>query len=153
MKVNNFIVVKPDGSTKQKGKFISDEKDLTLNKNKSYMCVPKALIEYFINDTPIIETLKANKNIFDFCAGKRAKKTPTSSKVVFEITRMSEGIIETEQLSKTLRYYVSNKGGILEKVLYNEGGVPFRREMVEACPMRGKQYNVVPFNKYQKKHR
>lgn len=149
--VNNFIVVKSDGKTKEKGKFISDEADLTLNKNKSYMCVPKALKEYFLNDTPIIDTLKANKNIFDFCAGKRAKKTPTSSKVIFELTTVENGEVIVQPLSKTLRYYVSNSGGILEKVLYNDQNQPFRREMVEACPMKGKQYNIVPFNKYKRK--
>jgi hypothetical protein len=149
--VNNFMVIKPDGYTKEKGKFISDEKDLTLNKNKSYMCVPKALKEYYINGVPIIETLKANGNIFDFCAGKRAKKTPGSSKVTFELTTMVKGDPIVEPLSKTLRYYISNKGGLLEKVFYDEFNEPYKREMVEACPITGDYYRSVPFNKYVEK--
>ena len=146
--VNNFIVIKQDGKTKEKGKFISDEKELTLNKNKSFMCVPKALKEYFTNGTPIIDSLKANDNIFDFCAGKRAKKTPKADSVNFELTEIIDGEVIVKKLSKTIRYYVSNEGLLLQKVSYDEQGNSFKKEMVEAHPIKGMYYKIQMFNKF-----
>lgn len=87
---------------KLKGRF---EIDKALHKNKSYRIKPIAIYNYFVHNIPFEETIKSNKNIYDFCAGIRAKKN-------WELvqTCSNKGNITEEKLQKTVRYYISNSG-------------------------------------------
>jgi len=69
--VNNYIAVKPDGKIKEKGCF-ETKKDW--HKDNSYMVVPKAVLEYFVNGTPVMEFFKKHDNILDFCGRYKATK-------------------------------------------------------------------------------
>ncbi len=69
--VNNYIAVNKKGKYKCKGRF--EFENLALHKNKSFLIIPKAIFNYFINDIPPEKYLLENRNIFDYCGGVKAK--------------------------------------------------------------------------------
>ena len=69
--VNNYIAVYKNGKTKCKGFFEYD--NLALHKNKSFLVIKKAVYEYFVNNIMPEHYIKTNTNIYDFCAGVKAK--------------------------------------------------------------------------------
>ena len=69
--VNNYIAVGTDGKVKEKGCF-ETKKDW--HKDNSFMVVPLAVRNYFVDNTPIEETLVKHKNIYDFCGRYKAGK-------------------------------------------------------------------------------
>lgn len=107
--VNNYIAVNKAGKYKCKGRF--EFEDLALHKNKSFLIVPKAIFNYFVNDIPPERFLMENKNIFDYCGGVKIK-----GDWKFMQTCVVDGHIVHEPLQKTIRYYVSEKGCKIIKV-------------------------------------
>lgn len=107
--VNNYIAEYVDGKTKCKGRFewedLQNHKVTHLYKNKSHLIVAKALFNYFINDVPPERYLSENRNIYDYCAGIRAK----GDWKFIQSCYTPQGMIEKE-LQPTLRYYVSTEG-------------------------------------------
>lgn len=134
--VNNYIGVFKNGKTKCKGRF--EYENLALHKNKSMLIIPRAIYDYFIKGTPPEETIMNNTNIFDYCAGVKAK-----SDWVFEEVINTKGEISRNQLSKVVRYYVSNKGNRIVKRNILDG----REISVEAGVTR----KLTTFNKYVEK--
>ena len=90
-------------ATKCKGRF--EFNDLALHKNKSFLIIPKAIYYYFVHDVQPEHYLRDNQNIFDYCAGVKAK-----GDWVFIETCYSKFEKIESQLQKIVRYYVSNKG-------------------------------------------
>lgn len=89
--------------TKCKGRF--DFQDLDLHKNKSFLVNRQGVFNYFVHGISPEETLEGNRNIFDYCAGTRARRPWT-----FKVQRVEDGEVIEEELQKTLRYYVSQDG-------------------------------------------
>lgn len=106
--VNNYIAVYDTGDVKCKGRF--EFKDLPFHKNKSFLIVPKALYAYFIDGVNPVDFLKANRNIFDYCAGAKLK-----GDWYFIERRIENGIYEENKLQKLIRYFMSDKGTKLIK--------------------------------------
>tara|TARA_R110001592_G_scaffold96907_3_gene277900 strand:- start:11252 stop:13159 length:1908 start_codon:yes stop_codon:yes gene_type:complete len=140
--VNNYIALKEgkDFKTKAIGRFVFE--DLPLHKNKSFLCVRKAMYDYFIFGKDPEQSIKENTNIFDFCGGVKAK----GDWKFFE-----ESVVNTVHqktpLQKTVRYYISNRGSKTVKIHSIDGRVA----QVEA----GKwlqtmfiNYIKKPFNEY-----
>jgi hypothetical protein len=100
---------------KCKGRF---EVDKPLHKNKSYRINRIAYYNYFVHGVEPEITIAQNQNIFDYCAGVRAK-----GEWKFVATCLEDGSIIDNKLPKTLRYYVSTKGCKLRK-LKEEWAVP-----------------------------
>jgi len=101
------IVKKEDGKayhakTKCKGRF---EFPKALHKNKSYQVVSKALYHYFLNGVEPEDYIKSNRNIFEYCAGVRIK-----GNWQFKQTCVINGDVTSEDMQKTIRYYVSKQG-------------------------------------------
>jgi hypothetical protein len=146
--VNNYIWDFGDYQ-KLKGAYEIDKKvgnELILNKNSSKRIVPIAAKEYFINGTPVEETITNHKDIFDFYIAQKANKNegwyfkyqvnPSTAK--FPLNQV-----------KVLRYYVSTKGGIIWKC--NTDG---REAYVEAWPSakerkQGKHWKLRLSNKHR----
>ena len=101
--VNNYIAVNKAGKYKCKGRF--EFEDLALHKNKSFLIIPKAIFNYFINNIPPEKYLAENKNIFDYCAGIKTKSDWNFVAMCHE-----DGNVTTTKLQKIVRYYISNKG-------------------------------------------
>lgn len=116
-----------------------------MHKNKSHSIIPLAVYEYWVNNIPVEQTIKNHKNIYDFCAGVRAKKTDKKGKSHFELHSINGSKLVKEKLSKTVRYFISNKGKYLIKAWENGD-----TEQVEAPMKKGnmfKEWKVTYFNK------
>lgn len=94
--------------TKLKGRF---EINKALHKNNSYRIKRIALYNYFVHNKSIDDSLKENKNIFDFLAGVRVNKGWK-----FYQTCIQEGDVIDETLQKTIRYFIGKKGCKILKV-------------------------------------
>ena len=111
--VNNYLAQYESGECKHKGLF---EIDKELHKDPSMKIVPIALYNYFIKNIPIMDTLKNHNNIYDFCLRLKVNK---GWNVIYK--SISDDLkISNKQLSKHVRYYVSNSGGALYKKNYND---------------------------------
>ena len=110
--VNNYLAQYESGDCKYKGLF---EIDKELHKDPSMKIVPITLYNYFIKNIPILDTLKNHNNIYDFCLRLKVNK---GWNVIYK--SISDDLkISNKQLSKHVRYYVSNLGGALYKKNYN----------------------------------
>lgn len=142
--VNNYISIDTKGKTKLKGKY--EFENIPLHKNKSHSIISKAVYEYWVNNIPVEETIKNHRNIFDFCAGVRAKKSEKKGYSHYEIHSVNKGEVFKQKLSKTVRYFISKKGGTLIKVYETSDW-----EHVEAPIRKGvkliKDWKVTYFNK------
>ena len=113
--VNNYIGVYTD-STKEnehiklKGDF---EVDKEFHKDPSMRIVPLAVKNYFVYGTPIEETIKNNRDIFNFCM---QLKTNSSSNAFFR--HLVDGELVDEPLHRMTRYLIGkgkNSGILLKK--------------------------------------
>ena len=142
--VNNYISINTKDKAKCKGKY--EYQNIPLHKNKSYGIIAKAVHDYWVNGTFIEETIKNHDNIFDFCAGVKASWSEKKGKSSYELFKVENREIKVQKLSKTVRYFISNKGGTLIKK-YQDGSF----EQVEAPVANGKkihkEWKVTYFNK------
>lgn len=107
--VNNYSAQYTiDNKIKHKGAF---EIDKELHKDPSMRIIPIALEKYFFEGIPIITTLKSHKNIYDFCL---RLKIVSGFKGIYRYIG-PEGKVIDKPLSKNIRYFISNSGGILLK--------------------------------------
>ena len=110
--VNNYLAVYND-STKEhehiklKGDF---EIDKEFHKDPSMRIVPLAIKDYFVYNIPIKDTIKNNRDIFNFCM-----RLKTNSKSTPYFKYLSNGQIEKKKLDRTTRYIVTNSGGTIYK--------------------------------------
>ena len=88
--------------TKAKGRF---EIDKPLHKNNSYRIKRIAFYNFFVHNKSIEESLSENNNIFDWMAGVRLNSGWT-----FKQTCVTDGDLLNEELQKTVRYFIANKG-------------------------------------------
>ena len=109
--VNSYLTVKRGGSSKFKGRmnpkmFLED-----LSKGYNSPIVAKCVTEYFINGTPVMETLRNAKSILDFCRTQNV-----NHKYRLEFTHAVDGKIRTDVVQRNTRFYISSTGGTLMKV-------------------------------------
>ena len=109
--VNSYLTVKRGGSSKFKGRmnpkmFLED-----LSKGYNSPIVAKCVTEYFINGTPVMETLRNAKSILDFCRTQNV-----NHKYKLEFTHVVDGKIRTDVVQRNTRFYISSTGGTLMKV-------------------------------------
>jgi len=142
--VNDYLVIKKDGTLKYKGDFVIDN---LLHKNKSRRIVPLALKAYYVDNIKLEKFIKEHKDIFDFCCCVRADSTMS-----LHILRDMKYIKQ----QKTCRYYIANTKDVLlkrmkpnpNKKVKNQldifGGIDdgTRENQIEAG------YNIQIFNKY-----
>ena len=109
--VNSYLTVKRGGGSKFKGRmnpkmFLED-----LSKGYNSPIVAKCVTEYFINGTPVMETLRNAKSILDFCRTQNV-----NHKYRLEFTHVVDGKIVTDIVQRNTRFYISSTGGTLMKV-------------------------------------
>lgn len=141
--VNSYLAIYTNGKIKSKGRY--EYKNIPLHKNKSYAIIPYAIHQYFVQGIPVRETIQNHTNIFDFCAGIRAKQSDKKGKAYFELRSVANREVVRKKLSKTVRYYISKQGAHLYK-MYEDGS----QEHVEAPLNLGKNkkaWKVTYFNK------
>ena len=109
--VNSYLTIKRGGNNKFKGRmnpkmFLED-----LSKGYNSPIVAKCVTEYFINGTPVMETLRNAKSILDFCRTQNV-----NHKYRLEFTHVVDGKIRTDVVQRNTRFYISSTGGTLMKV-------------------------------------
>lgn len=114
--VNNYISEYADGYLKYKGLF---EIDKELHKDPSMRIVPIALRDYFIKNISVEETIRNHKDIYDFCL--RLKTDSRFIPTYNYLDKDDNFKYKTRKLSRTTRYYISNKGGSLLKLKNHSG--------------------------------
>jgi len=95
--------------TKAKGRFDIHKE---LHKNHSFLVVSKALFNYFVHGIDPKKTVYGNKNILDFCGQTRGRGI---WKFKQQYVNSNREVVE-DDLQKTLRYFISNKGGKILKI-------------------------------------
>jgi hypothetical protein len=107
--VNDYLAIYTDitKEPKRKGEFLLEPE---LHKGWFAPIISKSVNNYLINGTPIMDTLLNHRDIYDFCISVK-----TGASYDKELHTITDGIFEIKNLSTTLRYYVSNKGGALLK--------------------------------------
>jgi hypothetical protein len=116
--VNNYLVIKPDGTTKAKGDLNKDNliqptPMMGLMKKFAYPVVTQAIHEFFVNGTDPRTTISQNRDPLDFCISQKVGKT--FSRVTFE--QIIGLTIHSSDSQRTNRYLVSQPryGGSLFK--------------------------------------
>jgi hypothetical protein len=135
--VNDYIAIMPDGYVKKKGDFLTD---FELHKNKSARIVPIALEKYYVDGTPVRETILNHKNLYDFCIRKNASKD-------FHYEGVDPITNKETMYNKLIRYYVSNKGEKIYKVKNKDSqSRAAKRSQVEAGEWVCKVCNLLERN-------
>lgn len=109
--VNSYLTVKTDGKKKFKGRMNPKMYLEDLSKGYNSPIVAKAVTEYFINGTPVMETLRNSKSILDFCRTQNVNR-----KYYIEYTYVVDHKMVVEEVQRNTRFYVSLTGGSLMKV-------------------------------------
>jgi hypothetical protein len=102
--INNYISVTTDGKVKQKGIF---ETNKPAKKGFDKPIVALAVNNYFLNGTPIHNTIHEHRDIYDFCMAQKIGST---------YSRVEYHKDNIEEVQRSLRYYASDKGGELYKI-------------------------------------
>lgn len=72
--------------------------------------VAKAVYEFFVNNTPVMTTLRNHKNILDFC---KTQNVGRQYDVVYD--KVVNGQIVTVESQRHVRFYVATNGVIIQK--------------------------------------
>lgn len=141
--VNNYLAFYTNGKYKAKGR--CEFENIPLHKNKSFAIIPRAFYEYHKNNVEPVDFITNHNNIYDFCAGVKSKRSDIKGGNWYQLHWVEKGEYKTKKLSKTVRYYVSNKGCTLIK--HSEDG---SQSHVEAPIRKGnkilKDWKVTYFN-------
>jgi len=108
--INNYISIKTDDTTKEKGEFLQPDKK-TLMQGYDKPIVSIALRKYFLEGINIVDFIKNHKDIYDFCIAKKIDKKFENQ--YHHVNGNREPKIDI--LQKSVRYYVSTRGGSLYK--------------------------------------
>ena len=123
--INNYFIEEINGKTDAKGALNEFMYIKDLSKGYDMPIVARAVVNYF-KGIPILETLYASNNILDFCKTQNVGRQ-------FHVEFSENG--NTTILQRNVRFYVTNKGGIIEKVNDNT------KQRNNMCA--GKQVNVI----------
>lgn len=108
--VNDYFAVWENGEFEAKGALYDKQYIKDLKKGYDMPIVAKAVYEYFVNNTPIMETFKNHTDILDFC---KTQNVGRQFDVVYSKVENGEVVEVTSQ--RHVRFYVSNKGVIIRK--------------------------------------
>lgn len=103
--VNNYCAEELEGKIDYKGDLNPYLYKENLQKGYNAPIVAKAVIEYFLHNKPVLESLYECNDILDFCKTQNIGK---KYEAVFVKTK-------EEQIQRNVRFYVSNNGGYLFK--------------------------------------
>lgn len=108
--INNYFDIQTDNSIEFKGALDPKQYIKDLKNGYDMPIVAKAVFEYFVNNTPIMETLHNHTDILDFCKTQNVGK---QFDVVYD--KVENGKFKTIVSQRHVRFYVSTKGIIITK--------------------------------------
>ena len=108
--INTYVIKEINEKISYKGALNPKMYAVDLQKGYDMPIVAQAVVNYFLYNKPVLETLYECKNILDFCKTQNVGK-----QFHVEITKGTN----SEILQRNVRFYVSNKGSVIEKVNNN----------------------------------
>ena len=108
--INNYLDKQIDDKLEYKGALDPKQYIKDLKKGYDMPIVAIAVSNYFLNNIPIMDTLRNHKDILDFCKTQNVGK---QFDVVYD--KVENGKIVTVHSQRHVRFYVSNKGIIIQK--------------------------------------
>lgn len=105
--INNYIIEEINGKVGYKGAMNPLMYSVDLQKGYSMPVVAQAVSNYFLLNKPVLESLYDCKNILDFCITQNVGHQ-------FHVEFSIDG--KRNILQRNVRFYVTNKGGTIEKV-------------------------------------
>ena len=109
--INNYVIEELNGKVSYKGALNPFMYSVDLQKGYDMPIVAQAVVNYFLYNKPVMETFYKCTNILDFCKTQNVGK---QFRMIFTIDN------KIENLQENVRFYVSNKGGKIEKVHIHE---------------------------------
>lgn len=97
--INNYLAVKQNGKTKQKGWFVTDP---VLENSRDFLIIPKAMEAHLTGVKNYRDFIAEHTDIFDFCAS-------------YKIAKKYKVFWWGKQVQNLNRFYPSNKGAYLYK--------------------------------------
>lgn len=108
--INNYLDRQTNGKIEYKGALDPKQYIKDLKKGYDMPIVAIAVSNYFLNNIPIMDTLRNHKDILDFCKTQNVGK---QFDVVYD--KVENRKIITVHSQRHVRFYVSNKGIIIQK--------------------------------------
>lgn len=105
--INNYVIEELNGKVSYKGALNPTMYAVDLQKGYDEPVVAQAVVNYFLKGKPILESLYECTNILDFCKTQNVNRN-------FRVEYSIGG--KHIPMQQNNRYYVTNKGGILEKI-------------------------------------
>lgn len=144
--INNYIVEEINGKITYKGALHPKMYAIDLSKGYDMPIVAQAVSNYFLYNKPILETLYESTNILDFCKSQNVGRQ-------FHV-EFNDGANRTT-LQRNVRFYVSNKGGSVEKVnnntlIRNNLCVGYKVTVLNSLDDKRIEYRNINYNYYFK---
>ena len=108
--VNNYFDIQTDDTVEYKGALDPKQYLKELKKGYDAPVVAVAVFEYFVNNVPVMTTLRNHKDILDFC---KTQNVGRQFEVVYDVCE--KGVIRHIHSQRHVRFYVSTKGVIIQK--------------------------------------
>lgn len=108
--INNYFDIQEDGSVEFKGALDPYQYLKDLKKGYDAPIVAKAVYEYLAHNIPVMSTLRNHKDILDFC---KTQNVGHQFNVVYEY--VENGQVKTVHSQRHVRFYVCNKGVVIQK--------------------------------------
>lgn len=108
--VNNYFDIQTDDTVEYKGALDPKQYLKELKKGYDAPVVAVAVFEYFVNNVPVMTTLRNHKDILDFC---KTQNVGRQFEVVYDVCE--KGKIVHIHSQRHVRFYVSTKGVIIQK--------------------------------------
>lgn len=111
--INNYVIEELNGKRTYKGALHPKMYLTDLQKGYDAPIVAQAVVNYFLEGKPIMETLYECTNILDFC-----KTQNIGRQFHVEVMHFKSGTneLEAEEYQRNIRYYISNRGNTVVKV-------------------------------------
>lgn len=108
--INNYIVEELNSKVSYKGALNPNMYAVDLQKGYDMPVVAQAVSNYFLKGKPVLETLYECKNILDFCKTQNVGRQFNVEYIIGN---------KTYSMQRNVRFYVTNSGGIINKVNKN----------------------------------
>ena len=108
--VNNYFDIQTDGTIEYKGAMDPKQYIKDLKKGYDAPVVAKAVFEYFVNNIPVMDTLRNHTDILDFC---KTQNVGRQFDVVYD--KIENGQIIHVRSQRHVRFYVSKRGVVIQK--------------------------------------
>ena len=108
--INNYFDIQTDDTVEYKGALDPKQYLKELKNGYDAPVVAVAVFEYFVNNVPVMTTLRNHKDILDFC---KTQNVGRQFEVVYDVCE--KGKIIHIHSQRHVRFYVSTKGVIIQK--------------------------------------